>query len=67
MEGAVTLVTQGVILITAAIGLIVSLRNRKAIQEVHLSVNSRLDQLVKLTEVAAFAEGVKSEKDNPSA
>ena len=47
----------------AAVGaLIASLKNGQRIQEVHLSINSRMDQLVAVTKAAAHAEGVEQER-----
>lgn len=43
----------------AAVGAAVSSwRNRRAIQEVHISINSRMDTLLALTAKASHAEGV---------
>lgn len=36
---------------------------KKSVSEVHLSVNSRLDELLRVTRLASHAEGVKEEKD----
>jgi hypothetical protein len=47
----------------ALAALIASLRNSKAIQNVHSDVNSRMDQLIKAAHAAGFAAGVKSETD----
>lgn len=56
--------------IAAVSALVVALKaNRKQdentdrIQEVHLMINSRMDQLLKVTENASFAKGAKSETD----
>jgi hypothetical protein len=47
-----------VVTFIGAIGaLLASLRNRIAIQEVHLSINSRLTELIKSTSEAAHAAG----------
>jgi len=51
--------TMGLIAV-AALGVVNTLllhRNQKAIQEVHLTMNSRLDQLVKSKEETARSEG----------
>ncbi len=45
--------------------LIVALRALYSIQTVHVLMNSRLDELLKLTEKAAFKAGQKDQKDNP--
>jgi hypothetical protein len=47
-----------IITATAALGaVLVSLHNSRKIQEVHLSINSRMDQLLKAAEQAAHAAG----------
>jgi hypothetical protein len=47
-----------VITAAAALGaVIISARNGRKIQEVHLSINSRMDQLLKAAEQAAHAAG----------
>lgn len=51
------LATQGLALVGAAVGIIQSLRNRKAIQEVHFLVNSRLTELLTITKASSHAEG----------
>lgn len=43
---------------TAALSLYASWRNGKEIQEIHISINSRMDELLALTKKAAHAEGV---------
>ena len=42
----------------AVIGAVRSFFNARAIQEVHLSVNSRLDQLLNATSAKAHSDGV---------
>jgi hypothetical protein len=64
------LATQGLTLLAALISFIQSSRNAKAIQEVHISLNSRLSELLKETEksshAAGLAEGIlKNQIDNP--
>ncbi len=46
--------------------LVRSIKNGKDIKEVHLMINSRMDDLLKLTKSASFAAGEKAEKDKPS-
>lgn len=36
---------------------------KKSVSEVHLSINGRLNELLKVTKLAAHAEGVKEEKE----
>ena len=47
--------------ITAAIlsfvGIILTHRNKAKIEEIHISINSRMDELLKITGSAAFAKG----------
>ena len=40
---------------------------QKSIQEVHLSINSRMDQLLKASSDAAHAEGARQEKADAAA
>ena len=47
----------------AALGaLIIAFQNRGAIQQVHIAINSRMDQLLKSTGLAARAEGKEEGK-----
>jgi hypothetical protein len=39
---------------------------RNQIENIHLSINSRFDQFLKLAQKASFAEGAKSETDKAS-
>lgn len=64
--GIIILLTQVVTLATAGLAFWASRKNKTAIQEIHVSINSRMDDLLKLTATASRAEGVKEEKDNPS-
>jgi hypothetical protein len=41
-------------------------RVSEQVEQVHIATNSMKDQLVSEVRKASFAEGVKSEKDNPS-
>lgn len=48
---------------TAALSsLIASLRNGQKIQDVHLTMNSRLDELLAATKAQAFAEGQEHQR-----
>lgn len=47
----------------AGLALLKAGKVEKAVNEVHLSVNSRLDEFLKVTKTASHAEGVKEEKD----
>jgi len=44
-------------------GLVVSLRNGKKIEEVHMSTNGKMEELITEVRESSFAKGVKSEKD----
>jgi hypothetical protein len=43
-------------------GVLMGFRNSRKIQEVHLSINSRMDQLLLATKESAHAAGVNEEK-----
>jgi hypothetical protein len=45
------------------IAIILGFQNKANIQEIHLSINSRLDEWLKMTKLASFAEGFKSSED----
>ncbi len=51
------LIAESVISIGSLLAALVCLMNRKAIREVHLTMNSRLDQLLASVRTQAFAEG----------
>jgi hypothetical protein len=53
----IILATQGFTLLTAIVSVFQAFRNKAAIQEVHLSVNSRLTELIRVTKAASHAEG----------
>lgn len=61
LTSIITLIGVVTTLIIATTALIKTLQNGKQIQIVHLSLNSRLDQMLKLTADSSFAKGVKSE------
>jgi hypothetical protein len=56
-ERVVILATSTVTLLTSIAAFVQGIRNQHKIQEVHLSVNSRLDQLVATTRQEAHAAG----------
>jgi hypothetical protein len=58
------LITQVITLVTAGLSFWASRRNKAAIQEVHVSINSRMDQLIAQTAKASHAEGMADEKAN---
>jgi hypothetical protein len=48
----------------AAIGaVLMSYRNSRKIESVHVSINSRMDQLLEATGAAKLAEGAQQERD----
>jgi len=47
--------------IASLISAVASSRNARKIQEVHLLINSRMNELLKTTENASYALGVKDE------
>jgi hypothetical protein len=50
---------KGVLAAGVITGIIVSLRNRDHLKELHLTMNSRLDQLVLARSAQAFSEGAE--------
>lgn len=56
--------------LTAASGVIISLRNARKLEQVHQTTNSKMDELIKLTAKSSRAEGVKAglggEKEPPA-
>lgn len=57
INDTIVLVTSSLTLVTAFISLVLGIKNKKAIQEVHVSLNSRLTQLLQKTEESAHAAG----------
>jgi hypothetical protein len=51
-------------LIASATAAFLSLHNAIKIQEVHLSINSRMDQLLKAAEEAAHAKGAADQRSS---
>ena len=48
-----------VVALTSTVAAIVSLRNMKSIEQVHISINSRMDALLKASGVAEFSKGLE--------
>ena len=63
MELLITLVTALVALITSIVTLVKIIKTSNKIQEIHVSINSRMDELLKLTSKSSHAEGIKQELD----
>jgi uncharacterized membrane protein len=63
VDVVVILFTQAVTLIGTIASIMATIHNRNAIQEVHLSINSRMDQLL----IASRAEGRVAERDDAAA
>lgn len=51
----------------AAAAFVASLRNGAKITDVHIAINSRMDQLLRTTANAEHARGAKEERDNAQA
>lgn len=49
--------------ITAVAALVVAIRNGKKTDDIHLQINSRMDEFMELIKEAAYDKGVKSETD----
>ena len=54
------LVTQGVSLCGSVLSIWLTLKNKAAIREVHLSINSRMDQLVIASRAEGKLDGIES-------
>ena len=57
------IVAQLVTAVSAIGAILMSWHNSEKIQEVHISINSRMDQLLASTELSARAIGAKEERD----
>lgn len=51
-----------IVSLPSIIGIWVGYENSHAIKDIHVSINSRMDELIKSTKVASKAEGVAEEK-----
>ena len=62
-----TLITSVITLITALVGVVKGFQNASKIQEVHLSINSRMDQLLAASKAESHlegkAQGIQEQKD----
>jgi|HubBroStandDraft_3_1064219.scaffolds.fasta_scaffold00002_46 hypothetical protein len=67
MEAWAALLLAGGAFVGAFASLIASLHNGSKIENIHLSINSRMDQLLKVSEAAARAAGAKEERDQSRA
>lgn len=65
--GILILITQVITLATAALAFWASRKNKAAIHSVHVSINSRMDELLKVTASASRAEGVIEGEANSTA
>lgn len=61
MESLITLITVLTTFVVAIISLVKVIKQENKIQQIHLSINSRLDDFLKLTAKSSHAEGVKEE------
>ncbi len=52
--------------LVALVAAIKSFRNGAAVEKVHIAINSRMDEMLKLTRTSSHAEGVLEEKKNPT-
>jgi hypothetical protein len=52
--------------IAAGGALLLGWLNRQKLTQIHVDVNSRITQLLKLTKKSSYAEGIKDQKDNGS-
>jgi hypothetical protein len=49
--------------VPATVSALLGVRNSRKIEDLHLIVNSRLSELLMITRISSFAEGVKEQKD----
>lgn len=63
LTDAAPLITSVATLLASIATLIVAIRSIHKVQDVHLMLNSQLDNFKKLIATSSFAEGVKSETD----
>ena len=63
MERLINLITSIVTLLGVTISIVVSLMNRKKIEDVHISIDGRMDQLLQSHGKEMKAEGVAQERD----
>ena len=63
MTAIITLIAAITSLIVSATALIKLFQQGTKMQELHVLINSRLTELLKLTQKSSFAEGQKSEAD----
>jgi len=63
MEGLAALIVSVATLVTAVGAVVIGIINSNRINDVHISINSRMDELLKTSNVAAHAAGVKEERD----
>jgi hypothetical protein len=66
MEAWAALIVSIATLVTAVGALIMGIINSNRINDVHISINSRMDQLLKVSGDAAHAAGAKEERERPS-
>jgi hypothetical protein len=65
IAAVITSVSSLVAAVGSAVGVVVSARNGRRIELVHLATNSMKDELVKVTGEQKYAEGLKHGEDNP--
>ncbi len=63
MELWIALIASVGAVIAASISAWASIVNSSKIQDVHIAINSRMDQLIEVTKAASHAAGVKDEQD----
>ena len=59
---AIGLAISGIAALSAMGAVLASLHNGRKIQDVHLTMNSRLDELLRATKAQAFAEGQEHQR-----
>jgi hypothetical protein len=63
MENVAALIVSVATLVTAVGAVVIGIINSNRINDVHISINSRMDELLRTSTTAAHAQGVKEERD----
>jgi hypothetical protein len=59
----IQLIFAGATLVTAIGALVLGVLNRGSISDVHVAINSRMDELLRVSGIAKKAEGAKEERE----
>lgn len=65
MDGIIPMITEIATLIGVVLAVWVASKVKKGVDDVHVIINSRMDELLKETRKASHAKGRKQERDHP--